>query len=80
MNVPDLPGPSVDGETVATPLSRTCPRRPYQVRAAPTAVTVVVPLFLTVPRSVTVPFVWVVLVSVTRLSGRDRGALAVVTW
>ena len=79
VNVPVAPGASVEGDTVAMPRSRTSPRVEYQVRAAPTPVTVDDPVFFTVPCSVTVPSPLPVRVIEVRLSDRDDAVAPVVT-
>ena len=73
MNVPDAPGASVDGDTNAEPRPRTSPRFPYQVRATATSRAVTLPVFRTLPFSVTVPLLLAVRVSDVRSSGRADG-------
>ena len=79
VNDPLLPGLNVDGETKPLPRSRTSPREPYHVRATATPVAVLEPTFFTVPRSVIVPFPFVVRVSDVRSRGRDGDSVPRVT-
>src|SRR5690349_21312637 len=79
VNVPLVPGSSVDGDANTLPRSRTWPSVPYHVRATATLRAVVEPAFRTVPCSVTVPSPFVVRVSDVTDSDRADGSAPAVT-